>query len=239
MNGDETRRLAISSAEPGDGKTTVSSNLAIAFHQAGKRVLLIDGDIRKPGLTKLVGFRASPGVSDILRGTRPVAEMAAEFVQRSGSVPIDIIPSGRRPSNPAELLLSDRFAELLSWGETVYDQVIVDAPPALAGTDAAAIGRACDGLMMVIRPEKNRRRVIVQAVDVFRKLGTKLLGAVINGVGVDTDAYGYGYGYGYGTAYGEEERETDLVADDIDGADADAVDDAETLPHPSLRRSAA
>ena len=237
MNGDETRRLAISSAEPGDGKTTVSSNLAIAFHQAGKRVLLIDGDIRKPGLTKLVGFRASPGVSDILRGTRPVAEMAAEIVQRSGSVPIDIIPSGRRPSNPAELLLSDRFVELLSWGETVYDQVIVDAPPALAGTDAAAIGRACDGLMMVIRPEKNRRRVIVQAVDVFRKLGTKLLGAVINGVGIDTDAYGYGYGYGYGAAYGEDEHGAELDADDIDGADA--ADDAETLPHPSLRRSAA
>jgi len=234
MNGDEPRRLAVSSAEPGDGKTTVSSNLAIAFHQAGKRVLLIDGDIRKPGLTKLVGLRAAPGVSDILRGTRPVAEMAAELVQRSGSVPIDIIPSGRRPSNPAELLLSDRFVELLAWGETVYDQVLVDAPPALAGTDAAAIGRVCDGLVLVVRPEKNRRRVMMRAVDVFRRLGTKLLGAVINGVGIETDGYGYGYGYGYGAAYGDHDLE-----DDEASADGDFSDDAETLPHPSLRRSAA
>ena len=237
MNGTDSQRLAVSSTEPGDGKTTISTNLAVAFHQAGKRVLLIDGDMRKPGLTKLVGFRAAPGLSDILRDSRPVAELAAALVQQSGSVPIDIISSGKRPTNPGELLLSDRFGELLAWGETVYDQIIVDAPPVLAGTDAAAIGRACEGLVMVIRHDKNRRRVIVRAVEVLRSLGARVHGLVINCVGIDSEAYGYGYGYGYGHRYGDDDE--DRENGDYEGETGDLAADSETIPHPSLRRAAA
>ena len=102
-------------------------------------------------------------LSDILRGTEEIAEQASRLATQTGSVPIDIIPAGRRPPNPGELLLGDRFAELLAWAEGEYDQVIVDAPPVLAGTDAAAVGRLCDGLMLVVRPEKNRRRVLDQS----------------------------------------------------------------------------
>ena len=208
MNGSQSQRIAISSSEPGDGKTTASTNLAVAYSQAGKRVLLIDADMRKPGLTKLVGFRSMPGLSDILRGTQPVSDHASACIRRSGSVPIDIIPAGQRPSNPAELLLSERFSELLSWAETTYDQIIVDASPVLAGTDAAAIGRVCDGLVMVIRPEKNRRRIIVRSVQTLRAFGVNIFGAVINGVGIEAD--GYGYGYGYGTPYGDEVEEESI-----------------------------
>jgi capsular exopolysaccharide synthesis family protein len=141
-------------------------------------VLLIDGDMRKPGLTTLIGERSRPGLAEILASSQPLAETALASICRSGDVPIDIIPSGRRPANPSELLLGGRFADLLGWAETVYDHVIVDSPPVLAGTDAAAIGRVSDATLMVIRPEKNRRNVIRKAADTLRALGATLTGAV-------------------------------------------------------------
>ena len=132
MGTEDSERIAVTSAEPSDGKTTISSNLAIAYQQAGKRVLIIDADMRKPGLTKLIDRRGQVGLSDILRGTEEVTEQASRLATQTGSVPIDIIPAGRRPPNPGELLLGDRFAELLAWADGEYDQVIVDAPPVLS-----------------------------------------------------------------------------------------------------------
>ena len=174
MGTEDSERIAVTSAEPSDGKTTISSNLAIAYQQAGKRVLIIDADMRKPGLTKIIDRRGQVGLSDILRGTEEVAAQASSLATQTGSVPVDIIPAGRRPPNPGELLLGDRFAELLSWADGEYDQVIVDAPPVLAGTDAAAVGRLCDGLMLVVRPEKNRRRVLIKAVETLRMFNVTL-----------------------------------------------------------------
>ena len=218
MGDGELRRVSVSSAEPGDGKTTVSINLAIAYQQAGRRVLLIDADLRKPGLTALIGERSRPGLAELLADTRPVSDLAMASICRSGDVPIDVIPSGRRPANPGELLLGTRFADLLGWAETVYDQIIIDAPPVLAGTDAAAIGRASDGLLMVIRPEKNSRHVLRKAVETLRTFHVRLLGAVVNGVGIADVGYGYGYGYGYGSGYGSgygDEPDDDAEADHV------------------------
>ena len=177
------------------------------YQQAGKRVLIIDADMRKPGLTKLIDRRGQVGLSDILRGTEPVAEQAASLAAQTGSVPIDIIPAGRRPPNPGELLLGDRFAELLAWAEGEYDQLIIDAPPVLAGTDAAAVGRLCDGLMLVVRPEKNRRRVLIKAAETLRMFGVNIFGTIVNAVGLEEMGYGYGYGYGYGDEYGLDDDE--------------------------------
>lgn len=242
MGKEESQRVAVSSAEPSDGKTTVSTNLAVAYQQAGKRVLMIDGDMRKPGLTKLVGRRGEAGLSDLLRGTGDIAAAKA-LAKPSGNVLIDVIPAGRRPPNPGELLLSERFAELLSWAEANYDQVIVDAPPILAGTDAAAIGRICDGLVMVIRPEKNHRRVLVRAVETLRMFGVHLFGTVVNAVGIEQRGYGYGYGYGhgygygYGYGYGDAYGLDDHEAEDDDDAFRGGDDDEEDL-HPRRVRAA-
>jgi len=205
MSDKEMRRVSVSSAEPGDGKTTMSVNLAITYHQAGKRVLLIDGDMRKPGLTTLIDKRSLPGLAELLADTAPVTTAAPALICRSGDVPIDIIPSGRRPANPGELLLGGPFADLLGWAETVYDLVIVDSPPVLAGTDAAAIGRVCDGTLLVVRPEKNSRHILRKAAETLQTFGARILGAVINGVDGTERGYGYGYGYGYGDGqpYGE------------------------------------
>ena len=120
-----------------------------------------------------------------------------------------MLPCGPRPSNPAELLASERFSDLLAWAETVYDQVLVDAPPVLAASDAAIIGRLVDGVVLVVRPDKNQRRPgRPRRRRASVRWASRVLGVVINRLTTDKDEgyygynYGVGYGYGYGGGYG-------------------------------------
>jgi capsular exopolysaccharide synthesis family protein len=206
FSGEQTQRLVISSAEPGDGKTTVLANLAASYAQAGKRTLLIDADMRRPGLTALLEMRGQGGLSDVLRDSATVVDAARQRIQTIALPGLEVLPSGPRPSNPAELLASERFCDLLAWAETTYDQVLVDAPPVLAASDAAIIARLVDGVVLVVRPDKNQRRPVVRAAESFSALGARLLGVVINRLttGKDEGYYGYNYGVGYGYGYGAE-----------------------------------
>ena len=212
------QRVIISSTEPGDGKTTITVNLAAAIAQFGRKTLLIDADMRRPGTTPLLGLRGEAGLSMILRETRPVAESAKANTHVSLTENLDVIPSGLRPVNPMELLASNRFADLLAWAEVEYEQIIVDSPPALAVSDSAIIGRLVDGVILIVRPEKNRRRMVVRAVESYPSLGVNVLGTVINHIdsekGSDYYGYGYGYGSGYGYNYGHDESaEAPLVGE--------------------------
>jgi capsular exopolysaccharide synthesis family protein len=200
--GRETQRLVVSSAEPGDGKTTVLANLAVSYAQAGKRTLLIDADMRRPGLSNLLELRSLTGLSDVLRSEAPVAEVAGAALRQIGVPGLEVLPCGPRPSNPAELLGSTRFSDLLAWAETAYDQILVDGPPSLAASDSALIGRLVDGVVLVVRPDKNQRRLVVKAVESFSSLGVTMLGVVINRIASDKDEGYYGYNYGYGAGYG-------------------------------------
>ena len=210
------RHIVISSAEPGDGKTTILANLAVSYAQSGKRTLLIDADLRRPGLTGLMNMRGVDGLSTVLRGDDDVGRMAAACVRNSGIEGLDVLPSGPRPSNPAELLTLSRLSELLAWSENGYDQVLIDSPPALATSDAAVIGRLVDGVILAVQPDKNRRRSVLRAAESFGTLKITLLGLVINRVGSIRDSgyygygYSYGYEYGYATEYGPDEDEEDL-----------------------------
>jgi capsular exopolysaccharide synthesis family protein len=202
------RRLVLSSSEPGDGKTTVSSNLSMVFAQSGKRTLLIDADMRRPGLTSLLNMRGPRGLSSVLRDSAPLEESLQANLHSAVVPNLDVLPAGSRPRNPAELLTSDRFSELISWAEENYDQVLIDSPPALV-SDAAIIGRLTDGVLLVVRPEKNRRRTVLRAAEAFATLGTRLLGIVVNRL-VDEnreDYSGYGYGYGYGYRYADDDHD--------------------------------
>jgi len=212
------RHIVISSAEPGDGKTTILANLAVSYAQSGKRTLLIDADLRRPGLTALMELRGVEGLSSVLRGDQPVGAMAAACIRPSGIEGLDVLASGPRPSNPAELLAHARLSELLAWTEGLYDQVLIDSPPALATSDAAVIGRLIDGVILAVQPDKNRRRMVLRAVDSFTSLKIPLLGIVINRVGSNRDpgyygyGYGYAYGYGYSSEYGPDEEEEQAEA---------------------------
>ncbi|MEE9603048.1 MAG: polysaccharide biosynthesis tyrosine autokinase, partial [Thermoguttaceae bacterium] len=207
----EARRIVISSAQSGDGKTTVLANLAASYAQAGKKALLIDGDLRRPGMTTMMGMRGMDGLSGVIRGKGDVAEAAKAAIRASGVAGMDILSSGPRSARPAELLANPRFSELLSWAETVYEQIFIDSPPLLATSDTAVIGRLVDGVILVVQPDKNRRRLVMRTIETLTTLNIPLLGVVANCVGSNGDRgyYGYGQGYGYGyevsDEYGNEE----------------------------------
>jgi len=129
FSGEERQLFAVTSSQPEDGKTTVTTNLGASYAQAGKRTLLVDADLRRPGLTKLLALRGHGGLADVLRSDEDTATACDERVTPSGIDGLDILPSGPRPSNPAELLSSPRLSEVLAWAEAKYDQVIVDCPP--------------------------------------------------------------------------------------------------------------
>ncbi|QDT69694.1 Putative tyrosine-protein kinase in cps region [Planctomycetes bacterium MalM25] len=195
-------RLVISSSEPSDGKTTISSNLAVSYAQTGKRTLLIDCDLRKPGLTALMDLKRMPGVTDILTAGGDIAAIAERCVRRTDLETLDVIPAGPRRPDPAELLLGPNLAELLAWADSRYDQVLLDCPPILAVSDAQIAARLVDGVVLVVTPEKNHRRLVSRACDSFLTSGTPLLGVVANRI---TEQAGKGYGYGYGYGYGHDD----------------------------------
>jgi capsular exopolysaccharide synthesis family protein len=207
FSGQDMERIAVTSTEPGDGKTTVIANLAVSYAHAGKRTLLIDCDLRRPGLTKLFELRGSGGVSEILRSTEDIAALCAERVLATGVEGLDIIPCGPKPSNPAELLSGTRLSDLLAWAETHYDQILVDCPPILAASDAAIVGRLTDSLILVVQPEKNHRRLVLRAVNGLAAIGVHIGGVVANRVSTEKNSGYYGYGgYGYGYGYGDTEN---------------------------------
>ncbi len=213
----DARQIVVTSAEPGDGKTTTLANLAVCYAQAEKRTLLIDADLRRPGLTALMNMRGPRGLSEVLRSEVDISQLAPAHIQASGVAGLDILPSGPRPQDPAELLAGPRFSQLLAWAETVYDLILIDSPPTLATTDTAIIGRLVDGVIVVVQPVKNRRRLVTRVVERLGLMKIPLLGLVVNRTGSEAEhsyygyhsyGYGYGYEYGYGEGYGHEQSPT-------------------------------
>ena len=194
--------LLITSPEMADGKTTLTTNLAAAIAQSGKRVLLIDGDMRRPRVHSALGLRSEIGLSEVLLG-----EIAVEnAIQPTVMDHLTVLSAGRCPANPAELLSSPRFPALLAAVRTQYDYVLIDTPPLLAVSDPCVVTPHADGVILVIRLGKNRAESVEQARELLFNHHAQPLGVVINGV-PDKDGYGkYGYGnygdynYGYGYA---------------------------------------
>lgn len=199
LGSDGSDRIVVSSSEPGDGKTTISANLAVSYAQSGKRTLVIDSDLRKPGLTALLGLKGRPGLTDVLSCQSDVGRVAEQCLHRTPLETLHVIPAGPRRPDPAELLLNANFGELLAWADGRYDQVLIDCPPVLAVSDAQIVARLVDGVVLVVTPEKNHRRLVSRAVDSFTDNGVSLIGVVANRVSDHAGrSYGYGYGYGYG-----------------------------------------
>jgi capsular exopolysaccharide synthesis family protein len=219
FSGKEARRLVISSAEPGDGKTTVLSNLGVSYANSGKKTLLIDADMRRPGLTRLLELRGRAGLSELLSSAESVMERARQLILPSGIESLDVLPSGNWSSLAAELLLGSRFKELLAWAEANYEQILVDSPPILATSDAATISQLVDGVVLVVQPGKNQRRAVIRAAEGFTSLGATVLGVVVNCANAEEEQDNYGYGYGY--EYSGEE--TTSVEQETTTADADLM----------------
>jgi capsular exopolysaccharide synthesis family protein len=207
MHGKQHKVIQITSPSMGDGKTTLAANLGISIAQSGKRTVLIDADFRRPRLHKLFGLSARVGLASVIDGE---AELM-EAIQESAVEGLSLIPCGPVPPNPAELLTSPRFKELLEAIREQYDFVIVDTPPLLAVTDPCVVAPRVDGVLLNIRVSKNARPNAERAKEILNTLGVTVVGIVVNGLdGGSGSEYGYAhYQYNYGYANGYHAREGD------------------------------
>lgn len=205
LSGMATKCLAITSTEASEGKTTTTVNLAASYAQTGKKTLLIDADMRRPGLSRLLELRTVGGLSEILRADSDIPGMCDERVVQTEVPLLHVLPCGPRILNAGMLLSMPSLADILDWAVGQYDQVIVDCPPTLPVSDAAIVGRFVDGMLFLMNPDKVHRRNVVRAVDQLRNMDLKIVGVVANtSLSEDKGSYGYsyGYGYGYGSGYG-------------------------------------
>jgi capsular exopolysaccharide synthesis family protein len=170
------RVIQISSPEPGDGKTTSAANLAVSVAQSGKRVLLIDGDLRRPTLHELFGLPQHVGLADVLRHE-------IEWINAVRPTAVDqlsLLTAGDAPDNPAELLSTSDLGTMLKEARKEFDYVFIDTPPILAVSDPCIIAPQTDGMMLVIRMQKNKRPVVVRTRDILDAHGVQLYGIVAN-----------------------------------------------------------
>lgn len=192
-DGQPPRRLLITSAGPREGKTTSSINLAITFASAGRRVCLVDADLRRPSLHHAFGLPNEHGLSTLIGGTSSVADVS----QQSPQPNLWIIPSGPRPANPAELLGSPQCRAALDKLNESFDLVIIDTPPVVAVTDAVVLANDVDGVILVIKSFKVARDLVLQAKRQLVDVDARLIGVILNNFDIQRKSYGYYYYYTY------------------------------------------
>lgn len=182
------KKFCITSSVSGEGKSITLLNLAISFAQAGQKVLLIDADLRRPAVARLLVEKASPGLSNILAGLEPEEEV----VRKDLFPNLDIVFSGDIPPNPSELISSERMKEFIDRMAEKYDYILVDTPPVTIVSDACLVANILDGVLLLARQGRTRKDVLRKAVGQLKLTGAKLLGFVLNGVdGSVSKSYGY------------------------------------------------
>ncbi|MBX7233268.1 MAG: CpsD/CapB family tyrosine-protein kinase [Caldilineales bacterium] len=182
--------LLVTSAAPDEGKSTTLANLGVINAQAGKRVILVDCDLRRPALHKLFGVDNSLGVTSAILGGE-----ARLPLQPTGIANLQLLTSGPMPPNPADVLASARMDALLRQLTAEADLVLLDAPPVIAVTDAVLLATKADGVLLVIHAGQTKREHAERARDLLAKVNARLVGAVLNNAAVDASAYGvYGQG---------------------------------------------
>jgi polysaccharide biosynthesis transport protein len=222
--GERHKVIQITSPNMGDGKSTLAANLAVCIAQSGKTVVLVDADCRRPRLHRLFGLRAELGLTSVIIG-----ECGPQEAVLPTAVPhLSVLPCGPRPTNPAELLTSPKFEELLHELRGQYDFVLVDSPPLLAVTDPCVVAARADGVLLTIRVSKNGRPAAERAKEMLAALGANVLGVVVNGIGKEAAAYGYSYRHyrydHYGYEYKGRDEADPVVKAEKNGAAAVPAD---------------
>jgi tyrosine-protein kinase Etk/Wzc len=197
--------LMFTGPTPGLGKSFVSVNLAAVLAKAGKKVVVIDADMRRGHLHKYVGQGATPGLSDYVVGSSDL-----QGILRKTEVDgLTLIANGTTPPNPSELLLHERFGQLLKVLSDNFDLVIIDTPPVLPVTDACVIGRLAGCVLVVLKEGAHPMRMVEETIRRLRQAGVVVRGTIFNQVGQRGGGYGYyysSYGYSYGSEYQSESR---------------------------------
>ena len=190
--------LLLTSAVPSQGKSFISANLAYLFAAMGKKVLLIEADVRRASLKRYIDFNsADPGLTSILiEGHTPESVILKNVYEN-----LDFLPAGPRVKNPGDMLSNDKMQELIHSCADIYDYVVIDSPPLLPVHDARALAKAADVTAFVVRQDMSSISEVREAIDICDKSGSKIDGLIFNGFIPSRIRYGYGYGYGYSKGY--------------------------------------
>jgi len=210
--------ILVTSAAPGEGKSTVAANLAAALAQAGKKVVLVSVDFRRPTTEQFFNVNNMIGLSDVLIGTHSLKAA----LQRPGDEQLLVMTAGKMPPNPSELLGSSKMKEVMKSLQEWGDWVIIDTPPLLAVADAAAVARWADGVLMVTQAGSSTREAGKKAMELLAKAGAKVTGVVVWGLDeskAGSSGYGHSSGYYYASYYtksagksGRDERDNGAQA---------------------------
>jgi tyrosine-protein kinase Etk/Wzc len=197
---DRNNVISITSPSPGAGKSFVCANLGVVLAVAGKRVLVIDADMRKGRIHEYFGIKYDTGLSDIISHTQASDTEFNKVILNTAVKNLDFIPVGSIPLNPSELLLHKKFELVLDIVANDYEHIIIDSPPILAATDAAIVGNLAGSTLLVVKDGQNTIQEIDQSVKQLKQAGVNLFGAIYNGIKLVNSRYGYGryyYAYSY------------------------------------------
>ena len=211
--GSKKRVFVVTSSKPGEGKSTTTLNLAAAISQTGSSVVVVEGDLRLPTFAKYLDIEGGAGLTDVLIGRAELSDV----LQRWGRNPFYVLPAGRTPPNPSELLGSDEMKQTLETLRDQFDYVIVDAPPVLAVTDAVVLGKLSTGLLMVVATGLTTKQELEHSLQVLETAAATVLGLVATRTPPKKEGrYSYGqYGYGARTVneiMGEQKERTESTS---------------------------
>ena len=182
------RSMVVTSAAPEEGKSTTLANLAVTIAQAGKKVILVDCDLRRPSLNQIFNARGAPGFTDMMRDD---ALMGKPPLQDTTVANLRLLASGTIPPNPSELLASRRMGEVIAALQQLADVVLFDAPPIVAVTDAAVLASKVDAVLLVVSAGKTKRDHAKKAKALLEKVNAHLIGTVLNNVKGEASLYQY------------------------------------------------
>jgi capsular exopolysaccharide synthesis family protein len=197
----QKRQILVTSSIAGEGKSFVSSNLAMSLALSGKNVVLVDTDIRNPIVSKVFQLEAEAGLTNFLEGEKNVYEI----IRKTESIKLHVIPSGRTALNPTELLLNGKLDELFNYLSDIFDYVIIDSAPVDPVTDAYLLSEYCDTTLFLIRHRYTPKAAIKMFEENYKIKALKNVNIVFNDIksrGFFRKAYGFGYGFGYDNVYG-------------------------------------
>lgn len=191
-NASGVKVLQVTSPLPSDGKTTIAGNLAASIAQAGKKVVIVDADLRRPQLSDNFGLQDDLGLTNVLNGDCDPTEVIHETPVTN----LFVVPSGPIPVNPAEALTLPEMAEYVEWLRQRFDYVIIDTPPLLVVTDPGIVASLVDGVVVTVKIRRKSRANATEAINILRSVGARILGVVINASDDASGSDGYrGYGY--------------------------------------------